>query len=156
MATYSLLGLPGHPTKRYSCETVGGTVQVTLSGLPAGMASNPASPFAIAAGSNVSLIFGASANAATGNFPVTATGSSGSLSHTATLALTITSGLPRPCPTRQERGRRVRLVQRLPSATESRSLTSDSSARSATAGHLPDRSAARSGERFRRSCFSRL
>ena len=45
-----------------------GNVQVTLSGLPAGVTSNPASPFDVTAGTTISAIFGAATNAATGNF----------------------------------------------------------------------------------------
>jgi len=75
-----------------------GTVQVTLSGLPTGLTSNPASPFSLAAGANTSLIFGASVNASTGTFTVTATASSGSLSHSATLALTINPGISSTLP----------------------------------------------------------
>jgi IPT/TIG domain len=70
-----------------------GTVQVTLSGLPEGVSCNPASPFAVSTGANVALIFGASANAATGTFNVTVAASSGSLSHSATLSLTIVAGV---------------------------------------------------------------
>src|SRR5690349_9818178 len=70
-----------------------GIVQVALSGLPSGVASNPASPFSLAVGANTSLIFGANSNAATGTFTITAMGSSGSLSHSATLILTINPGI---------------------------------------------------------------
>ena len=66
-----------------------GAVQVALSGLPTGVLSNPASPFNIASGANTAIVFGAATNAATGNFTVTAQGSSGSLSHSATLALAV-------------------------------------------------------------------
>jgi len=70
-----------------------GSVQVTLSGLPAGVTSNPASPFAVAAGTSASIVFGATANAATGNFTVSARGTSGSLSHSANLALAVQAGV---------------------------------------------------------------
>jgi hypothetical protein len=70
-----------------------GTVQVTLSGLPSGITSNPASPFTVTPGSSVALMFGAAANAATGNFTVTAQGTNGALSHSANLALTVQSGI---------------------------------------------------------------
>jgi IPT/TIG domain len=66
-----------------------GSVQVTLAGFPSGVASNPASPFNIAGGANTAVVFSASSNAVTGNFTVTAQGVSGSLSHSATLALTV-------------------------------------------------------------------
>src|SRR6266481_101028 len=56
---------------------------------PAGVTSNPASPFALAAGATVPILIGAAANAATGNFTVFAQGTSGGLSHGTNLALTI-------------------------------------------------------------------
>jgi len=66
-----------------------GAVQVTLAGLPTGVASNPASTFSVASGANTAIVFGAATNAPTGNFTVTAQGVSGSLSHSATLALAV-------------------------------------------------------------------
>lgn len=76
-----------------------GVVQVALSGLPSGVTSNPTSPFTVAAGGNTAVVLGAAIGAATGNFTVTAAGSSGSLSHSATLQLTVNasvaSALPR-------------------------------------------------------------
>jgi IPT/TIG domain len=70
-----------------------GSVQVSLSGLPSGVASNPVSPFSIATGGSTSVLFSAASTTATGTFTITATGSAGSLSHTATLTLTIQSGV---------------------------------------------------------------
>jgi hypothetical protein len=70
-----------------------GTVQVTLSAIPAGVISNPASPFSVAAGASTPVIFGAATNAATGNFTVSVQGASGTLSHSASLALSIQSGV---------------------------------------------------------------
>jgi hypothetical protein len=70
-----------------------GTVQVTLSGLPAGVISNPPSPFSVSASSNTPVLFSATTNAATGNSTIVATGASGSLSHPANLALMIQSGV---------------------------------------------------------------
>jgi DNA-binding beta-propeller fold protein YncE len=70
-----------------------GNVQVTLSGLPAGVSSNPPSPFNVAAGASSSVVFGAAANASTGNFTISAQGVSGALSHSQNLALTIQSGV---------------------------------------------------------------
>lgn len=70
-----------------------GNVQVTLSGLPSGVASNPASPFNIAADGSASVVFGASSSAATGNFTISAQGTSGSLSHSQSLGLTIQAGV---------------------------------------------------------------
>jgi hypothetical protein len=66
-----------------------GAVQVTLAGLPTGVVSNPAGPFNIGSGANAAVVFGAATNAATGNFTITAQGTSGALSHSATLALAV-------------------------------------------------------------------
>lgn len=70
-----------------------GTVQVTLTGLPSGVTSNPASPLSIAAGSSTAVVFGAVATAAPGNFTIAAQGVSGSLTHTQNLALSVQSGV---------------------------------------------------------------
>ena len=70
-----------------------GSVQVTLSGLPSGVVASPASPFSIAAGSSIPVLFSAAANASTGNSTISAQGTSGSLSHPASLALTIQAGV---------------------------------------------------------------
>jgi len=83
-----------------------GAVQVTLAGLPTGVASNPSSPFNIASGANAAVVFGAATNAATGNFTITAQGASGSLSHSAILALAVQASsaalLPRTTYTRTD------------------------------------------------------
>ena len=68
-----------------------GTVQVSLGTLPTGISSNPASPFPIASGASVSVLFGAAANAGAGSFTITAQGTSGALSHGANLQLTVQS-----------------------------------------------------------------
>jgi len=70
-----------------------GSVQVSLSGVPAGLTSNPLSPFTVAAGASTAVVFGATANAATGNFTISAQGTSGTLSHTASLAMTIVASV---------------------------------------------------------------
>jgi IPT/TIG domain len=68
-----------------------GSVQISFSGFPAGVVSNPASPFTLAAGANTEIIFGAAANAATGSFTISAMGTSGALSHTQNLNLAVQS-----------------------------------------------------------------
>jgi len=68
-----------------------GSVQISLSGLPAGVISNPASPFTLASGANTQIIFGATANAATGSFTISALGTSGALSHSQNLDLAVQS-----------------------------------------------------------------
>src|SRR2546423_4641722 len=76
-----------------------GTVQISLSSLPAGITSNPPSPFSVTAGTSTPVIFGATSSATVGNFTLTAQAVSGSLSHSTTLALTVsastTPALPR-------------------------------------------------------------
>jgi len=66
-----------------------GAVQVMLSAVPVGVTSNPQSPFSVAAGASTPVIFGAAANAATGSFTISVQGASGTLSHSASLALAI-------------------------------------------------------------------
>jgi IPT/TIG domain len=70
-----------------------GAVQITLNALPAGVTSNPASPFSITAGASTAVVFGASAGATTGNFTISVQGASGALSHSAGLAVAIHSGV---------------------------------------------------------------
>jgi len=70
-----------------------GAVQVALNALPAGVTSNPASPFSVAAGASTSVVFGASTNAATGNFMASVQGTSGTLSHSASLSVAIQSAV---------------------------------------------------------------
>jgi hypothetical protein len=70
-----------------------GSVQVTLTGLPTGVISNPASPFSIASGSSTPVLFSAATNASTGNSTIIATGTNGSLSHPANLGITIQTGV---------------------------------------------------------------
>jgi len=86
-ATSSTINLSVNPLNGFT-----GNVQVTLSGLPTGVLASPLSPFSIAAGSSAPVFFSAAVNSATGNSTVMATGTSGSLSHPANLALTIQSG----------------------------------------------------------------
>lgn len=66
-----------------------GQVQIALAGLPAGVVSNPSSPFLAAPGAETQLVFAAAGNAATGSFAVSAHGVSGALAHTASLTLAI-------------------------------------------------------------------
>ena len=73
-------------------------VHVTLMGAPSGVLSNPASPFTIASGASTPVVLGALPNAASGNFTITAQGVSGSLSHSATLALVVQAFAGPPLP----------------------------------------------------------
>jgi hypothetical protein len=74
------------------------TVQVSLNGLPSGVTTNPASPFSISTSQNVSLLFGAASNCATGQFNVTANGTSGSLSNSQSLSLSVQAVTPPDLP----------------------------------------------------------
>ena len=69
-----------------------GSVEIALSGIPVGVTSNPASPFSLSPGQMVSLIFGASPSAATGQFNISTQATSGSLSHSAPFSLTVQTG----------------------------------------------------------------
>jgi hypothetical protein len=69
------------------------SLQIMLANLPAGITSNPASPFTIAAGANTSVVFGATVTAAPGSTTITAQAVSGSLSHSATLALSVQTSI---------------------------------------------------------------
>src|SRR5713101_3830634 len=83
-ATSGAVNVSVNPSNGFS-----GTVQITLGGLPSGVTSNPASPFSVASGTSTAVVFGAAANAPTGNFTITAQATSGALSHTANLALAV-------------------------------------------------------------------
>ena len=66
-----------------------GQVQVSLSALPSGVTANPSSPFTVNVGTSAPVLFSASNSAGIGTVNLTATGSSGSLTHTASLGLTV-------------------------------------------------------------------
>jgi hypothetical protein len=68
-----------------------GSVNVSLSGLPPGATSTPASPFAVAAGGTQNLTLTVPSATAVGDSRTTVTGTSGGLSHTASLKLTVTA-----------------------------------------------------------------
>ena len=87
-AASSALNVSVNPMNGFS-----GAVQVALNALPAGVTSNPASPFSVAAGASTPVVFGASANAATGNFTISVQGTSGALAHSASLAVAIQSAV---------------------------------------------------------------
>lgn len=66
-----------------------GSAQLTFAGLPAGVSSNPVSPFTITTGNDTSVDFGAAVTAPTGSFTLSAEAVSGALSHSANLTLAI-------------------------------------------------------------------
>lgn len=66
-----------------------GSVSVTLSALPGGTTSSPASPFNVAVGSSQPVTLSVPATVPSGDYTVTATGTSGPLTHSAPLDLTV-------------------------------------------------------------------
>lgn len=68
-----------------------GSVSVSLSGLPSGTTSTPASPFTIAANATQDLTFTIPASTTVGDSNVSLSGTSGTLSHSTPLKLTVTA-----------------------------------------------------------------
>ena len=68
-------------------------MQVTLSGVPAGVTANPSGAFSVAAGQSANVLFGADPSSAAGQFSVVASGISGPLNHSASLGITIQAGV---------------------------------------------------------------
>jgi hypothetical protein len=66
-----------------------GSVQVSFTGLPVGVSSNPPSPFTITSGIQTAVNFGADAAASTGSFTLSAQAVSGALSDSASVTLAI-------------------------------------------------------------------
>ena len=65
------------------------TAMLTFSGLPSGATSQPASPFTVAAGQSQAVTISVPASAALGSFTIQVGATSGSLSHSAQLGLTL-------------------------------------------------------------------
>ena len=85
---------PGTSNSTFTASITGlngftGSAAVTLSGLPAGTTTSPASPFIIAAGSSQTVTLSVPGSASNGSYTVTATGGSGSLTHSTALTLTV-------------------------------------------------------------------
>jgi hypothetical protein len=85
-------GVAGQPVQLSATALNGfsGTTSVAVSSLPAGVTANPAS-LTLTPGTPQSVTLTAGNNAAAGSANVVFTGTSGTLSHTATLALTVAS-----------------------------------------------------------------
>jgi hypothetical protein len=66
-----------------------GNVQITLSGLPVGVTSNPQSPFTLASGASVNLVIATLASTPAGNANISVQGASGNLVHSKSIALTV-------------------------------------------------------------------
>ena len=92
-ATSSAVNVSVNPLNGFSSA-----VQVSFNSLPAGVTSNPASPFSVTASAATPVVFGAAANAATGNFTISVQGASGSLSHSDSLSVAIQSAVIPPLP----------------------------------------------------------
>jgi DNA-binding beta-propeller fold protein YncE len=75
-----------------------GNVQISLAGLPNGVSSSPASPFNLASGASTAIIFGVAPIVSSGSFTITAQGTSGSLSHSATFTLAVQASLAASLP----------------------------------------------------------
>jgi hypothetical protein len=69
-----------------------GDVQISLSGVPAGLSANPAAPFAVPSGGSATLLLMAAPSAATGSSTIVVRGTSGALSHQKNINLTVQSG----------------------------------------------------------------
>jgi glycosidase len=70
-----------------------GTITVSITGLPTGVSSSPSSPFSLSAGNSQQVTFTVGLAVPRGNYTVSFSGTSGSLSNSANLALTV-SGAP--------------------------------------------------------------
>ena len=65
------------------------SITITLSGLPAGAATSPASPFTVAAGVTQTVVLSVPATVSPGDFTLTVSGKSAALVHSASLGLTV-------------------------------------------------------------------
>lgn len=67
------------------------SVSVSLTGLPAGTTTSPTTPFNVAAGGSQVVTLSIPSTTQSGNYPVTVSGTSGTLTHSANLILTVTA-----------------------------------------------------------------
>jgi hypothetical protein len=65
------------------------SITIALSGLPAGATTSPVSPFTVATGSTQKIVLSLPATVSPGNFNLTISGTSGALTDSASLALTV-------------------------------------------------------------------
>jgi len=83
-ASSSPLTLSVSPVNGFS-----GPVNVSVAGLPDGVTTSPSGPFPVNAGGNQQAMISVPGTVANGNYPIVLTGTSGSLTHTANLMLTV-------------------------------------------------------------------
>jgi hypothetical protein len=90
----SIVANVGGPNSTFGVTTTSqhgfnSSVTVTVSGLPTGATTSPASPFTVAAGSTQPVVLSLPATASPGNFTIMISAASGALIHSASLALTV-------------------------------------------------------------------
>ena len=90
----AIIANAGTSTSSFAASIAGlngftGTVAIVLSGLPNGVTSSLTSPFNVAAGRSQTVTLSVPTSASIGDYTVTATGTSGSLTHSVPLGLTI-------------------------------------------------------------------
>src|ERR1051326_8637476 len=91
----TLTAAPGSSNTNFSVSIpsvngFAGSVSVSLTGLPSGTTTSPASPFNVASGASQTVTLSFPTTVQPGSYALTVNGTSGDLSHTANLALTIT------------------------------------------------------------------
>jgi hypothetical protein len=90
----SIMANVGGPNSTFAVTTTSqhgfnSSVTVTVSGLPTGATTSPASPFTVAAGSTQPVVLSLPATASPGNFTMMISETSGALIHSASLSLTV-------------------------------------------------------------------
>jgi hypothetical protein len=92
----TIAAAPGSSSSSFTVSASGqngfnGSVGVAVSGLPAGASTLPASPFSVPAGSSQNVSLSIPTTLSPGSYSLMVSGTSGSLAHSAALALTVTS-----------------------------------------------------------------
>ena len=92
----AITAVQGSTSSGFTVTTAGlngfnGSVNIAISGLPAGAATTPASPFSLVAGSSQNVSLSMPTTVTPGSYSVVLNGTSGSLTHSSTLTLTVPS-----------------------------------------------------------------